>query len=147
MPKAPYLPLSDDQKADFLDNFAAKLPTYATALGVAAGEVTDVQNGALWFRYALTVQTIIKAHAVAVTAAKNAIRDGTGGTPASMPALPTLPAPPAGSVNVGVFRRITALVQRIKNHANYTDPIGQDFGIEGADQVIDPSTWKQPSRS
>ena len=42
----------------------------------------------------------------------------------------------------GIFPRLTALVAHIKTHKNYTDAIGADLQIVGAEQVVDMTVLK-----
>jgi hypothetical protein len=43
MPKSYYLPPDDPGKVTWLNNFASKLPTHQTTLGLTAAEVGSVQ--------------------------------------------------------------------------------------------------------
>lgn len=73
---------------------------------------------------------------------KNLLSDGPIGSPAGIfPTVPTLPAAPA-SVTPGILVRLRALVQRIKKNANYTEAIGRDLGIIGAEQTVDRATMQ-----
>jgi hypothetical protein len=73
---------------------------------------------------------------------KNLIKDGPIGTPGG--ALPVAPA--AGTVPAvvapGIFPRLAQQVQRIKNSPTYTDAIGKDLGIIGAQVTVDTATMK-----
>lgn len=141
MAKAPFLPKDDNGKADALDNFAAKLSGYAATLEVSAADVSSAQADAAWFRYVLGAQKQMQNTAQQWTAYKNLMRDGGSGdtTPPAAPALPA-PAPPA--VPAGIILRFANSVARIKRHKNFTDAIGADLGVIGADQVIDPTSFK-----
>lgn len=141
MPKAPFTPKDDNGKAALLDNLAAKLPKYAAPLEVSAADLASAQADATAFRYALNVLNQMRQNAQLWTAHKNLLRDG-GAASADLPAAPALPTPIPAAVAPGIFVRFAALVARIKKHKNYTDAIGQDLGIIGADQVIDPAAWK-----
>ncbi len=142
MAKSPYLPADDAGKADLIDQFAAKLPKYSAALEISALDLTSLQADAAAFRYALKAQQQMQANAQQWTAYKNLLRDGGSSAMAAMPAAPALPAPVPAAVAPGVIARFTALVARVKNHRNYTDAIGQDLGVIGAEQVIDTAAWK-----
>jgi hypothetical protein len=73
------------------------------------------------------------------TAYKTALRSGT--TIGAMPTTPALGVPPT-AVPAGIFSRVSALAARIKKHPAYTEAIGQDLGIIGAEQTVDPTTVK-----
>ncbi|MDD5036976.1 MAG: hypothetical protein PHE55_19795 [Methylococcaceae bacterium] len=141
MAKNYYLPKDDSGKADRLDHFAAKLPQYATLLEISAADVTAVQADAANFRYDLQAQQRSQAYAQQWTAHKNLLRDGGVDSATPPPAL-ILPTPAPAPVAPGVIPRFTALAARIKNHKKYTLAIGQDLGIIGAEQTIDPGAWK-----
>ena len=58
-----------------------------------------------------------------------------------MPAPSALTSPPP-AVLANIFGRAANLAVRIKRHPSYTDAIGQDLGIIGAEQTMDPSSMK-----
>ena len=58
-----------------------------------------------------------------------------------LPVLPTLAGAPA-TVEADIFGRIAALVARIKNCPGFTEAIGQDLDIIGAEQTIDLASLK-----
>lgn len=66
---------------------------------------------------------------------------GTSGAMGPLPAAPTLGTAPA-LVAPGIFPRVSSLCARIKKHPGYTDAIGQDLDIIGAEQSFDPNTLK-----
>ncbi len=61
-----------------------------------------------------------------------------------MGVLPTTPALPAAppAVPPNIFGRNSALAARIKKHPAYTEAMGQDLGIIGAEQTIDYTSLK-----
>ena len=141
MPKAYYLPSDDEGKDSLLTNVAAKLGTYKTTLGLENAVVTSTQADAAFFHYALNSQKQVAAFAQQWTAYKNSARNGTD------PALGPLPVPPdlgtaPDAVAPGIFKRLTALVTRIKAHPGYTVAIGQDLDIIGAEQTLDTTNAK-----
>lgn len=133
-----YLPQTDTARVTWLNNFASKLPSHATALGLPAAEVTAAQHDAAMFDHLIGRRLpALRSTQQQQTAYKNLIADGPLGAPiADPPALPALPAPPV-TVPPGVLPRLRALVQRIKNTASYTEVIGLDLGIIGADTSSD----------
>jgi len=68
--------------------------------------------------------------------------DGVGSASAALPgpAAPAVVPPPAVPANI--FGRASALAARIKKHPNYTEAMGQDLGIIGAEQVVDYHSLK-----
>ena len=124
MAKTYYLPSDDAGRLSWLNNFSAKLPSYSTALGLAAGDVSSVTADAAFFSYALNAQQQIAAYAQQWTTYKNAARDG------GAPSLTTAPAAPA----LGVAPAVVA--------PGYTDSIGQALGVIGPDQTVDVTTLK-----
>jgi len=117
----------------FFGNFRTKLPGYATPLGLAAGVVTAAVADSEWLMYVLSewlpaVRTFAEAGTEAATEAQ------TGDGMALM-SLPTF-TPPAGgtAVNTGALQRIFGLVQTIKDSTGYTEAIGQDLGLVGAEK-------------
>ncbi|HEY8901168.1 MAG TPA: hypothetical protein VIM61_12220 [Chthoniobacterales bacterium] len=143
MATSPYLPDTDAGKDAFLTNFALKLPAYQTALQLSAGDVTAVQNAAALFHWARVTQEQTATSAKQWTAFKNRLRDGAVVAPIVLPVDPVIGAAPAlPAPGYGIFKWIGQLVQRIKNSPAYTDAIGQDLGIIGAEQTFDPEAAK-----
>ena len=136
MPRSHYLPNHDIGKNAWLANFAAKLPNHQSAVGLVAAEVASVQADAAFFNYVLTAQRQCANTSQQWTAYKNAARSGEDAALGAMPVAPAPGTAPA-AVAPGIFRRIPALVTRIKNHPGYTEAIGQDLAIIGAEQTID----------
>ncbi len=138
-----YIPVTDAGKADLLDNFALKIPTYATALNITPGQVTSFQDDAAMFRYMLTMQEVTKTFKQDVTSYKNYLRDGEAGPPLSepVPVFPTLPAPPT-TVNKGVFDRFRRSVANIKSENAYTNGMGEDLGIVGDEETFNIHNMK-----
>lgn len=138
-----YLPETDTGKIIWLNNFALKLPTYATALSIPVTMHTQVTNDADNFVKMVSSIGYFADYNKQLTTYKNELRSGTvNNTP-----IGTLPAPPAAiTFNTpplaDVFGRIRKLVQTIKNNPNYTEAIGQDLGIIGTENTIDPNTLK-----
>jgi hypothetical protein len=140
MPKSHYLPKSDTGKLSWLDNLRQKLTIYAVLLGILPAEVTTVTDDYNMFAWILSVLGVFKSRTKDITAYKDQLRFGKQpiGDP---PGLPTITAPPT-TVESGIFTRIGQLVQRIKNHPNYNDAIGEDLQIIGAEQTIIPEDMK-----
>ncbi|MEK6615041.1 MAG: hypothetical protein AABZ32_02855, partial [Bacteroidota bacterium] len=123
--------------------FALKFAAVAAQFGFTAAEITAVTNYAAMFGYLINaVETLTTAKEKFVSY-KNLIRSGgIGSSVGAFPVVPILPAAPT-AVPAGIFLIIAQIVQRIKNNsANYTEAIGHDLGIIGAEQTIDTSTMK-----
>lgn len=141
MAKSYYLPSDDAGKDAWLANFAAKLASYNTVLGVTDVEVDSVADDAAFFHWCLAAQAQVSAYSQQWTAYKNAARSGNAPTLGTPPVAPNLGVAPA-AVTPGIFGRATALAQRIKTQPGYTDAIGQALRIVGAEQTVDVSTLK-----
>ncbi len=141
MPTLPFMPHTDDDKADLLEHLAIALPRYADLLGISPQDLAGLNADALCFRYALQALGVVQAYAHAWTSYKNLLRDGDTDN-AGWPAMPVLPQPTPPAVESGIIPRLSVLAKHIKNHKNYTPAIGHDLWLIGAEQVIDTSTWK-----
>ncbi|MBI4712718.1 MAG: hypothetical protein HY762_05390 [Planctomycetes bacterium] len=139
--KRPFIPDGDQAKADFLDNFALKLPIYAAILGVTPAEVTSAANDAAMFNYTMDAHEAFKTHKQNISNYKNALRDGPDSAPGAFPVAPPL-APAPTLVNDGIFTRISNLAVRMKRHPAYKEAMGEDMGIVGDEQVIDIPNMK-----
>jgi hypothetical protein len=139
MAKSYFLPADEPGKLKWLNNFAAKLPTYAATVGVTAAEVTQTTADDAYFAFVVGAQNQHAKTTRDWTAYKNALRSGT--TVGAMPTTPALGVPPT-AVPAGIFSRVSALAARIKKHPAYTEAIGQDLGIIGAEQSVDLTTVK-----
>jgi hypothetical protein len=142
MAKSFYLPSNDNNKRAWLNNFSTQLSSLGAGLGVTATEITEVQKDVLAVNYVLENLEIFKTESQERTRYKDLLFEGEIGSPlGDLPGLPTLPVAPS-SVPAGVFKRISKLVQRIKNHANYNEALGKNLGIIGAEKVIDYDNLK-----
>jgi hypothetical protein len=131
MKKNYYMPADDSGKELWLKNFSSKLSTYAAKYNIAAADVTDMVNSALYFTYWLNYRKQFEEYLKKLTAFKNELRDGsdTNGLNSIVPQPPVF-APPPVSVPSGIFRRAGSIAGRIKKSMSYTQPDGLDLGIE-----------------
>ena len=138
-----YLPKGDPGKAMWLKHFASKIPAYATALDITPTEQTSIENDSAMYDYIVTtVHPAYKSKVQDITTFKNILRDGPLGTPTPpVPAALTLPATPT-AVEPGIFKHVTKFVQRLKNHPNYTENMGEDLGIIGREMSFNKSGLK-----
>ncbi len=142
MTTSPYMPASDDEKADLLEHLAATLPIYAALLDISTQELDIVKIDAVSFRYSLQTMGIMQASSQKWTNTKNELRDGDSEGSNDWPAPPALPEPIPPMAKPGIIPRLSALAARIKTHKNYTTAIGYDLWLIGGEQKIDPSTWQ-----
>ncbi len=141
MAKAYFLSPTDTGKRGWINHLAERLSTHANTVGVTNAERDSVIADALFFDYVMGAQTQYTAAAQQWTAYKNAARNGTGTAMGPLPTAPTLGTAPA-LVAPGIFTRVSSLCARIKKHSGYTEAIGQDLDIIGAEQSFDPNTLK-----
>lgn len=121
--------LTDAQFAALLSNFSGKIDNYARLLELSATEVADAIADSSSFAYVFDVQNRVKQHSKDWTSYKNLLRSSNkkvnlGATPVW---VPPPAAPPAATADIS--GRTAKLIQRIKNHAAYTEAIGHDLGI------------------
>ena len=93
MTTSPYMPASDDEKADLLEHLAATLPIYTALLDISAQELDIVKIDAVSFRYSLQTMGIMQASSQKWTNTKNELRDGGLEGSNDWPAPPALPEP------------------------------------------------------
>lgn len=145
MKRQNYYPSRLGDQVNWLDNYANKLPLYGAApLGLAAGEVTASVADARWGNYVLgTWLPAVRAFSPSTTDSVDDVLTG-GGT--SVIVLPTFTAPalPAGVVAglPGLLNRVFNMAAKIKLASGYTDAIGTDLGIIGAEDTAQPSAPK-----
>jgi hypothetical protein len=147
MAKKTFMPRTDLEKQQWLQNFAAKLTSYQTKYTLAAADITDMQNGSVYFNYWLNYRNQYEVYFRKLTEYKNEIRDGVaaGASPSVAPVVPAMAAAPT-AVAPGIFARASSLGSIIKMKPNYTVADGNDLGIEGAEDSTNPQTM-QPSIS
>ena len=112
-------------------------------MDITPAEQTSVDNDSAMYEYIMiTMHPAYKTKVQDITAFKNIMRGGPLGTPTPpIPVAPTLPAAPT-AVEPGIFKRVAMFVQRLKNHPNYTENIGEDLGIVGGEMTFEPSELK-----
>jgi hypothetical protein len=137
MRRQAYYPSKIADQITWLENFRNKLPGYQAALGLSAGQVTAAVADARWLVHVmLTWQPAVKAWAQAATDAVALALSGDGTALMALPVF-TAPALPAGvtATNTGALNRLFALVQAIKATTGYTEAVGTDLGLVGAQQT------------
>jgi hypothetical protein len=140
-----YYPGPLAEQANWLGNFADKLGSYQTLLGLTAPQVTSGVADALYLKYAIGQWlTDVRTFAESTTQAIDVLSYGTSSgdylLPAfSAPSLPpanpaaTPPVPATVPVKAGALTRLFDLVQIIKRSPGYEDSVGLDLGIIGSE--------------
>lgn len=128
------IPRTDNELMVWLNNFAAAFAARAAALGFNEAEGAQVRADAAMLSY--LVGDLVPAYKAALntrTAYKALVMNGpageTGGDP---PAAPALASPPP-TVPPGIVPRLRRLVQRIQVAPAYTEAVGSELGITGAE--------------
>jgi hypothetical protein len=139
-----YLPAGDLDKLEWLGNFNGKIGAYATLLGISVSEVTDIASYHKMLQYILGLIDTIRSYSQDVTKYKNLLIVAPLGTViGDPPPLPTLLPTPATTA-AGIFTIISGIVKRIKGSGNYTEAIGEDLRVIGAD-IFDDNSTKKPA--
>jgi len=141
MSTGPYLPRTDQGRVIWMNNFASKFTVAAPTIGFLASDVTAVNNDAAMYAYLVALVETFTTEKEERVNYKNLISRGAIGPVGTFPSMPTIPLPPV-SVPAGIFSRISNIVGRIKRHPAYTEALGRDLGIIGAEQTINPDTMK-----
>ncbi|MEI7457587.1 MAG: hypothetical protein WCK93_12785 [Nitrosomonadales bacterium] len=141
MPKTAFMPHDDTGKAKLLVHFAITLPKYQGTFEISNEDMNTLKSDATSFPFANDMQNQVQSFAHNWTSFKNQLRDGGSGD-INWPVAPDFSAnlPPVSAP--GVIQRLSTLIAGIKAHKNYTDAIGQDLQIVGAQIVLDPVSWK-----
>jgi hypothetical protein len=137
MKRQVYYPTRVAEQIVWLENFRNKLGGYATPLGLTSDQITAAVADARWLLYVLqSWLPAARAWSLACTDAAADAQSGDGSTLMVLPVFtpPTLPTGVA-AVNTGALDRTFALVQTIKDSGGYTEAIGSDLMIVGAEQL------------
>ena len=138
MKRQVYYPSRTANQIPFLENFIAKAAGYQAVLtSITVDQMTDGIADAKWLVYILSKWLpAVRAFAPSCTAAANAAMNGTGEDPQVLTTF-IAPALPVGTVPVkpGALDRLFQLIADIKNSAGYTEVIGKDLGIVGAEKT------------
>lgn len=135
MKRQPYFPSRISERPDWFGNFATQLPLANPQLALPAATVTAGVADARYLEYAAGAWlNAVREFGPASTAAIESLYDGPGPVPFVLPVF-TPPALPAGvtPVGAGALARIFALVGTIKLQPAYTEAIGLQLGIVGAE--------------
>lgn len=139
MKRQPYFPEKIAERPDWFANFATELPIANATLALPSADVTARVADAKFCEYVCGVWlTATREFGPAATAGLEELFDGDGASNFVLPVF-TVPALPAGvtAVPPGALRRIFAFVQTIKSSPRYTEAIGLQLGIVGAEDTGD----------
>lgn len=120
----------------WLDNYAIKLSIYAPNLSISPTDTGASMDDAKWCAYGLgDWLTAVRAFSPATTEAVDALLTGTDSAVVTLPTF-SAPAVPGGvsPQKPGALTRIFTMVGRIKKDPAYTEAMGQDLGIIGAEE-------------
>lgn len=130
MARASFLPRSKDARRRWLNNYAAKLPSVATTVGILTTEVTSIQADSTFYNYVCDICDLMAQEASRWNGLKTALC--SGGNLGPTPVAPTLPAAPT-AVAPDIFGRVSDQVIRIKHHPGYAESIGRQLDIIGSE--------------
>ena len=136
MKRQDYYPSRIADQGDWLQNYATKLAIHGPNLGIANPELNASGDDARWGAYVLGIWLpSVRAFSPSTTDAVDAVLTGTGPAVVTLPTFsaPALPAS-VSPQNPGALTRIFAMVARIKKDPNYTEVMGQDLGVIGAEE-------------
>jgi len=147
MKRQAYYPTSAAEQIVWLENFRNKLPSHATALGLSSAQSDAGVADARALIYILgSWLPAVRNWGKSCTDAAAAAQSGDGTTAIALPVF-TAPALPTGVVlgNNDALNRVFALVQALKGATGYTEAIGTDLGILGAQQTAPDLATVQPA--
>ena len=119
--------------------FGTEPRTYAPTVGVTPAEVTQLAADAPFFNYVCDTHHLHTQTTRDWTAFKH--QAAHGDALGNIPVTPD-PGTPPPVVPPDIFGRASTLAVRIKNSPNYTEAIGQDLGIIGAEVIVDLNSLK-----
>ena len=122
------LPTTEAEWIVFMQNFVAKLASYAATLGLTPTEVSQQADDTLNYEYLVGVAQQVNDSKDSFFSFKELVFDGAITT--VIPPDPTFPviATPK-SATPGIIKRIRLLVKRIKASTGFSDQIGEDLGL------------------
>lgn len=130
--KEPWYPTRESDLPPWHTTYAAALATHGVTLEIDPADQLAADNNRDMIELLVDAALEYKNNLSEVVAYKNEVFYGPAGP---LPATPTVPGaivPVIGAL-AGVEARTRALVQQIKAHDNYTEAIGQDLGVIGAE--------------
>ncbi len=139
MKKKSYFPTKEADQVIWFANFKLKILLYLIILAITLAERNMCVNGADSHKLVIDYSTALKAYTKSYNVWKRKLLTGKiVGTPGAAPTPPTPPVLPLGELN-GILHQVFTFVTNIKTRAGYTEEIGKDLGIIGADP--EPIDW------
>ena len=144
MKKQPYLPGDENGQLAWLNNFVTKFSaSYYNVLGFVLADATAATNDLAFMTFVINFKNQMKTKTSDWVAYSSLAAYGQAGLPAlgAVPGVPSAGSPPT-MVPLNVYGRMATIVRRLKEHPAYTPAIGQDLGVIGADDLINPNLMK-----
>jgi|SRR5665213_7228 len=142
--KPDYIPAKDNAFNVKLQTFKNAIGSYASVIGVSAGQIAAQAADANYFGYVLLCAEVTAKSALQWTGWRKLARGG-GVPPASgAPVVPPNFPAPVPAVAPGIEGRFRALAKLIKANPGYNEGIGLALGIEAAQQTGPDLTTVQP---
>ena len=126
-------------QAEWLVNYANKLALIASILSISQTDTTASGDDARWCAYVLGVWIpAMRTFSPSTTDAMDEVLTGTGDTVVTLPTF-TAPSLPNGAAprKPGALTRIFTMVAKIKLDPAYTEKMGTDLGIVGAEDTVE----------
>lgn len=117
-----YLPPNDQEKLDWLNNFAKKLPFYASALGLSIEEIQTIGRDAKQFE--LFVRQNYPTENKNLGEYKRIVLEQQIADKSRVLTVGSQGAPPTW-----IFRKLSNTVMKIKTHPGFNSIIGKELGI------------------
>lgn len=148
MKRQRYFPNNRSLQPGWFMNYARQLLELGPALGLSPAEVAGSVADALYMAYVSGIwKRAVREFGPACTAALATLSDEEGATPFVLPVFTAPPLPGASGalpatvpVPAGALRRIFSMVQTIKARREYTEAMGLQLGIVGAEDATVRST-------
>lgn len=151
MAKQKFIPRSIFGRVLWLNNFAAKLPIYATKYNVSLTNVEAIQVAAIYYEFVVNANKQTDEYKIGQTAHRVNLENGKvnfGQTdPFPMPpvfedsaAVPPIVLPQIAPN--GIFKVAAAIGNSIKSSINFDQGDGHDMGLIGETITFDPTTAK-----
>jgi len=130
--KKHYFPKGDRKRLAWLFNFSQKIGIYAASFNMTQADVDAIKGYYNMLKYIFDLMESVRTFKKNVTSFKNHLMFAPPGSkPGILPSF-TL-APPPAVTPAGIFTLLSGRVQHIKSFQTYTESIGKDLGIVGAE--------------
>ena len=139
-----FIKRNDEQFGLQLSNFSSKIGNYATLFNLTQVEVDQAEKDAAFFNWVVNSLPKVETYKQNWFNFKRIARVGEGNVVENtVPNPPTFESMPS-VVPANIQGRFAKLAKRIKAHQNYTTAIGENLGIEGAEQQRTATENVQP---